>query len=420
MTAEVAVLNKHGIAMAADSAITSGREGIQKVYNTANKLFALSEKHSIGIMVYGAASFMEVPWEVIIKSYREVICDRTFNHLHDYMEDFLRFLNEDARFKNEEVEEIIVYRIFSDNLKRLVKEVEEKMASKEHMEEGVTSERVTNWLDACAGRMIQSYRKQRKWFIELEEAAFKERFSSVVNEVIDELIRYDIPDELIEKLHELAYEATVKDYFSVGSTGFVIGGYGDEEIFPQLLNYRLEGFVFGQLKYKKLKDKKISYTTDKDDGTASITAFAQRDMVDSFIKGIEPNMEDVMFRIISSVIKNYHDQIQKNLRIEFTEEEVTKLQKMGKEVYDSMEIAVKEYQEKNYVEPLLGVVRSLPKEELADMAEALVSLTTFKRRVTRATESVGPPIDVAVITKGDGFVWKKRKSYIDPQINSRL
>ena len=93
---------------------------------------------------------------------------------------------------------------------------------------------------------------------------------------------------------------------------------------------------------------------------------------------------------------------------------------MGKEVYESMEEAVKEYQQTNYVEPLLGVVRSLPKEELADMAETLVNLTSFKRRVTRATESVGPPIDVAIITKGDGFVWMKRKNYVNAEINARF
>jgi hypothetical protein len=90
---------------------------------------------------------------------------------------------------------------------------------------------------------------------------------------------------------------------------------------------------------------------------------------------------------------------------------------LGKEVYTSINEAVDEYQQQHYMNPLLGVVRSLPIGELAEMTEALVNLTSFKRRVTRATESVGPPVDVAVITKGDGFVWIKRKNYIDPKIN---
>ena len=40
MTCEVAVMNKHGIALAADSAVTLG--GGEKIYHGAEKLFALS------------------------------------------------------------------------------------------------------------------------------------------------------------------------------------------------------------------------------------------------------------------------------------------------------------------------------------------------------------------------------------------
>jgi len=34
-----------------------------------------------------------------------------------------------------------------------------------------------------------------------------------------------------------------------------------------------------------------------------------------------------------------------------------------------------------------------------------------------AEETVGGPIDVAVISKGDGFVWIKRKHYFRPELN---
>jgi hypothetical protein len=64
-------------------------------------------------------------------------------------------------------------------------------------------------------------------------------------------------------------------------------------------------------------------------------------------------------------------------------------------------------------------VASLPKDELGAMAESLVNLTKFKRRISREKETVGGPIDVAVITKGDGFVWMKRKHYFDAGLNPR-
>lgn len=41
MTAEVAILNREAVVIAADSAVTLGSP-VGKVYNSANKLFALS------------------------------------------------------------------------------------------------------------------------------------------------------------------------------------------------------------------------------------------------------------------------------------------------------------------------------------------------------------------------------------------
>ena len=59
----------------------------------------------------------------------------------------------------------------------------------------------------------------------------------------------------------------------------------------------------------------------------------------------------------------------------------------------------------------------LSKEDLADMAESLVRMTCLKRHITTDEESVGGPVDVAVITKGDGFVWIKRKHYFSSELN---
>ncbi len=63
MTCEVAVMNKLGVALAADSAVTLG-DG-HKTYHNADKLFQLSPVAPVGIMTYGAAEMMGVPWEMV-------------------------------------------------------------------------------------------------------------------------------------------------------------------------------------------------------------------------------------------------------------------------------------------------------------------------------------------------------------------
>ena len=73
---------------------------------------------------------------------------------------------------------------------------------------------------------------------------------------------------------------------------------------------------------------------------------------------------------------------------------------------------------KTYTEPLLNTVVSLDKEDMANMAESFISLTSLVRRMQPGEETVGGPVDVAVISKGDGFVWINRKHYFRPELNA--
>lgn len=75
---------------------------------------------------------------------------------------------------------------------------------------------------------------------------------------------------------------------------------------------------------------------------------------------------------------------------------------------------------KQYIAPLVDTVAYLEKEDMADMAESLVSLTFLKRRMMSSEESVGGPVDVAIISKSDGFVWIKRKHYFQKELNHQF
>ena len=91
MTAEVVVMNTKWVALAADSAVTI--QG-KKVYNSANKLFPLSEHHPVGVMVFGSAQFMNIPWETIVKLYGRQLGNQEFDELEDYADRFIDFLHD--------------------------------------------------------------------------------------------------------------------------------------------------------------------------------------------------------------------------------------------------------------------------------------------------------------------------------------
>jgi hypothetical protein len=62
----------------------------------------------------------------------------------------------------------------------------------------------------------------------------------------------------------------------------------------------------------------------------------------------------------------------------------------------------------------------MPKQELGTLASSLIEITSLKRKVSRGQETVGGDVDVAIISKAEGFVWIKRKHYFPKDLNARF
>lgn len=67
MTAEIAILNKLGVALAADSIVTITSNRGEKTYNTSSKLFTLSKFHPVGVLTYGSVEVDTLPFEMVVK-----------------------------------------------------------------------------------------------------------------------------------------------------------------------------------------------------------------------------------------------------------------------------------------------------------------------------------------------------------------
>ncbi|MBN1679875.1 MAG: hypothetical protein JW966_06255 [Anaerolineae bacterium] len=91
VTAEVVIMNRGAVALAADSAVTF-QEG--KIFYSANKLHMLAPGYPVGILVFNNSSLMSVSWEVIIKLFREYLLTnkKRFSLLEQYAEELVRFL----------------------------------------------------------------------------------------------------------------------------------------------------------------------------------------------------------------------------------------------------------------------------------------------------------------------------------------
>jgi hypothetical protein len=154
---------------------------------------------------------------------------------------------------------------------------------------------------------------------------------------------------------------------------------------------------------------------------AAIIPFAQDEMVASFIEGIHPSYKKTMREYIRRfLVDEYPSMVVEALQGLSTKKKnelKEKLKEVGKTKSEEFWQSTKEYTSLRHVGPILEAVDVLPKDELAAMAEALVNITSIKRRITMEPETVGGPIDVAVISKKDGFIWIRRKHYFKPEYN---
>lgn len=164
--------------------------------------------------------------------------------------------------------------------------------------------------------------------------------------------------------------------------------------------------------------KEGEYIVDIDNG-ACLAPFAQTDVTNTVVRGIDDDLRSVFYDkneqslsiLLNTIVSKLAEaQAPQKLIDILTSLDVKSISKVFKDDMD-------DYIWKNYVSKLMDIVKFLGKEDLAEMAESLIKMTGLKRHVTTDEESVGGPVDVAVVTKCDGFVWIKRKHYFSPELN---
>ena len=147
--------------------------------------------------------------------------------------------------------------------------------------------------------------------------------------------------------------------------------------------------------------------------------FAQTDVANTVVRGVDQKLREAISKEIKKSYGDFRNGISDVLANAGAPtpllEAIDKVDVGG--YASSVIVTINKFIQENYVDKLLQTVAFLSKEDLADMAESLVRMTCLKRHVTTDAESVGGPVDVAVITKGDGFVWIKRKHYFDAGLN---
>ena len=407
MTAIVGVLNKHAVAIAADSAVTMGNT--HKVVNSANKIFTLSKYHPVAVMTYSSAAFMGVPWDIIIKEYREQLKKKSFANLEMYVSDFMKYLHKERFFCDKKTQDTYLRWMLNSFFDICCNEI----CSENHIDQSaLTNTLIEQKLVDCI-KMYKSVDKCPDFstysFVDFE------KYTKVVTQDFANEKSFSNVDILSESFF---YYLSVKT-FTYSYTGLVFVGYGEKEIYPSLIPVNISPLVIdGHLKY--FIDQNNVAKISEHGNTAVISPFAQVDVVQTIIKGINPSFQDIIYNVIGKSIESYTNAItailDKDPGTIVISTAVKNLDK--KSVIDDITSLINREMFNLYSRPLIDTVAHLDKEDMANMAESFISLTSLVRRMQPGEETVGGPVDVAVISKGDGFVWINRKHYFKPELNA--
>lgn len=412
MSAGIFVLNKQAVSMAADSAVTISKKGEKLLtHNSANKMFNIGESKPVGIIVYSDSEFMNVPFEIILDDYKNsTIQDSTKEQLVDYIPSLINHIqSRSSYFDFVESELIYLFKLLIPLLSSIESEFKVKLDDeiRRTNKEVEVDRKHELWNESFD---ILKERIQQKSDLENFDVNIyvKKNYEDSLKKLIKERLK-DLNNEMLDSVLSMFLEALHKDYFPF-YVGLAIAGYGNKEAFPSAEKYKFSGVIDKKLRLNRIQHSVISPRNNE----ASIITLAQDDVMDLFIYGTDFQYVTLIRSELEKLEKKILEQIEEATK-------KTKKDKMIQSLKDSVKCIPDEVIKKirnDYIDPILDSIAMLPIDELGLFAESMIYLTSFRRKVIadNNSETVGGPIDLAIITKAHGFKWiKKKRHFLDNQ-----
>ena len=249
MTTEIAVLNRLGVALATDSAVTISGASRTKIFNSADKLFELSCDHPVAIMINGNMDFFGVPWEILVKDFREAKGKTPLNAIEDWANAFLAFsqvhshltlLADDEYINNIAQSEIGIIR--GELLDQFWNaRTEFSLSEAKTLIQQIASIRTAELLKMGVSAAHR----------ELNVTEVAARYASVLREIIiDELKPVTVDDDDINTVTKQTATAIITVIRDASTTGLIFAGYSMNQSFPCIYSVDVSGVLYGKKAYR--------------------------------------------------------------------------------------------------------------------------------------------------------------------------
>ncbi len=406
MSVGVCLINRNGIALAADSAGTFS--GNKMFYNSMNKVFSLSEKYNYGAITYGSSSLYNVSISQLLKEFKFHLDSQ--DCLDDFFE-ILQLFNEFIQSKNSYYKFNIDEQISCNSLiKDLVVQWGNRI--KTVLEEDKDVEiKINSILDEFDNEISEALVVDKFDVSSYIKTTYASFFDLQLNIVVPELKKYKaIKDRFWDSIC-LFFNLSLKRETD-NQIGLFFAGYGKNDAFPKYIHIELYTVIGGKAKYKLIE------SFDESKNSAKIIPLAQNDVILTFCKGISYEFLKYIPQKSSEIICS---KIQ-TLPPSFSEQQKAFLETHFEDFSNILSDVINAQVQIRNVDPILNSVQLIPLSEMASLAENLVNITSLKRTyaIDGKQQTVGGPTDVAILSKGDGFVWIKRKHYFNKELNHDL
>ncbi len=397
MTSEVLIMTPSAVAMAADSVVTINGN---KTYEGVNKLFMLSKNPPMGIMIYNNANFIEIPFETLIKDFREQIMDDgTVNTVDDFRNKFKEYLENEPKKNNFPMLSLQdKIKIFTDHMVNEVSNLDENT--------------IEEWLikNQCPD-VFDKYKN-----IIFNENGLLKDFNNCINNILPELLNSDKKTELHNLLRNIFIQIMVLENY----TGVAIVGFESDKLFPSCTLFKIRYIYDDKFLFDDIENDEVG-----GDKGVIFAPLAQTDVIELFLTSLDAENEEQLKMYFNNVLDGYNARLkdlvksEESISDDDTKKVISILEKVQNkhsnfdERFDKFISGLK----RNNRNPILTSIMFLPKDELSNLAESLINITSLKRKVQDGLETVGGDVDVAIMTKGDGFIWTKRKHYFKPELN---
>ena len=416
MTSEVVVMNRAGVALAADSAVTVEMGDSLKVRDSALKLFTLSKYRPVGVMVYNNASLLGVPMETIIKLFRRQLGKKSFESLHEYGDALVQFLDGNETLFPNDVQERYLLQAVEMEYVRIQDDV-----SKEFIERDVYGD-VKSQADVAKeviAERLEFWRSQQNAdYFNVHAKDVVGRISGEVNDIVVRVFRGGlVGEEGVMMLREIANHLVEKDEFPLDVfSGLVIAGFGEKEHFPVVQHIEIGGVYDSRL---KVRPPTIDAVTE--DRPSDVMAFAYKDMVERFLVGVSGRFVEYLEDATAFIREMPLQALEAIPELDGEEREraAEAVRRIAAERAAEFKRTVRLGFEQRW-KKIVHAVEALTISELAQVASTLVDLSSFEQQMSLDRETVGGPVDVAVISKGDGFIWIDRKHYFRKELNDHF